>query len=261
MRYALKVAYDGTDFCGWQVQPNGYSVQQALSDAAKSAFGEDVIFTASGRTDSGVHALGQVCHADIRTDIPPQRLADALNCHLPQSVSVLASAAAPEGFDANRSAKKKTYRYCVYLSRREHPLMERYAVRSGERPDPARMKACAALLEGEHDFAAFSASGSSVKTTVRTVYSVEVSPWADKFGGRTPGVYIDVCGSGFLYNMVRIMAGAILECGTGKLPLAAAEEALRTGDRELLGKTMPAKGLTLLRAEYGFPLFGRAERE
>ena len=96
---------------------------------------------------------------------------------------------------------------------------------------------------------------------MRTVYSVEVSPWADKFGGRTPGVYIDVCGSGFLYNMVRIMAGAILECGTGKLPLAAAEEALRTGDRELLGKTMPAKGLTLLRAEYGFPLFGRAERE
>ena len=168
---------------------------------------------------------------------------------------VLESCAAPEEFDACRSAKKKTYRYSVYFSRRENPLLERYAVRSGECPDFARMSGCARLLEGEHDFAAFSSTGSSVKTTVRTVYSVETAPRADEYAEGVPGVYIDVCGSGFLYNMVRIMAGALLDCGTGKLSLAAVEEALRTGNRELLGKTLPAKGLTLLRVEYPFPLF------
>ena len=194
MNTALLVAYDGTDFCGWQVQANGRTVQGELERAIEAAFGSFSRVTGSGRTDAGVHAAGQVCNFALADGIKisPARVADALNAKLPPDVRVLESAAAPEEFDA-----------------------------------------C----------------------------SVEVSPWADKFGGRTPGVYIDVCGSGFLYNMVRIMAGAILECGTGKLPLAAAEEALRTGDRELLGKTMPAKGLTLLRAEYGFPLFGRAERE
>lgn len=129
---------------------------------------------------------------------------------------VLESCAAPEEFDACRSAKKKTYRYSVYFSRRENPLLERYAVRSGECPDFARMSGCARLLEGEHDFAAFSSTGSSVKTTVRTVYSVETAP-GRRICGRGAGVYIDVCGNGFLYNMVRIMAGALLDCGTGKL--------------------------------------------
>lgn len=263
MNTALLVAYDGTDFCGWQVQANGRTVQGELERAIEAAFGSFSRVTGSGRTDAGVHAAGQVCNFALADGIKisPARVADALNAKLPPDVRVLESAAAPEEFDACRSAKKKTYRYSVYFSRRENPLLERYAVRFGEFPDFARMGECARILEGEHDFTAFSSTGSSVRTTVRTVYSVEVSPWVDKFGGRTPGVYIDVCGSGFLYNMVRIMAGAILECGTGKLPLAAAEEALRTGDRELLGKTMPAKGLTLLRAEYGFPLFGRAERE
>ena len=251
MNTALLVAYDGTDFCGWQVQANGRTVQGELERAIEAAFGSFSRVTGSGRTDAGVHAAGQVCNFALADGIKisPERIADALNAKLPPDVRVLESAAAPEEFDACRSAKKKTYRYSVYFSRRENPLLERYAVRFGV-PDFARMGECARLLEGEHDFTAFSSTGSSVRTTVRTVYSVEVSPWTDKFGGRTPGVYIEVCGGGFLYNMVRIMAGAILECGTGKLPLAAAEEALRTGDRELLGKTMPAKGLTLLRASF-----------
>ena len=171
MNVALLVCYDGTDFSGWQIQKNGRTVQYELESALSRAFSLSVRVTGSGRTDAGVHAAGQVCNFpfDENIKIAPEKIADALNACLPQDVRVLKSAAVPEEFDACRSAKKKTYRYCVYLSRREHPLMERYAVRSGERPDPARMKACAALLEGEHDFAAFSASGSSVKTTVRTV--------------------------------------------------------------------------------------------
>ena len=126
-------------------------------------------------------------------------------------------------------------------------------MRGGCAVDLAAMRACAALVEGEHDFAAFSSTGSSVKTTVRTVYSAALSPW-EEFGVR--GVRLDVCGSGFLYNMVRIIAGAVAGAGAGMLPLSAVQEALRTGERDLLGKTMPAKGLTLLSVEYAVPLFG-----
>ena len=257
MNTALLVAYDGTGFSGWQVQANGRTVQAELERAVGEAFGAFSRVTGSGRTDAGVHAAGQVCNFSLADgiQISPERVADALNAKLPPDVRVLESAAVPETFDACRSAKKKTYRYSVYFSRRENPLLERYAVRFGESPDFARMSECARLLEGEHDFAAFSSTGSSVKTTVRTVYSVETAPWAGEYAEGVLGAHIEVCGSGFLYNMVRIMAGAVLSCGTGKLSLAAAEEALRTGNRELLGKTMPAKGLTLLHVDYGFPLF------
>lgn len=249
-------------FAAGQVQANGRTVQGELERAIEAAFGSFSRVTGSGRTDAGVHAAGQVCNFALADGIKisPARVADALNAKLPPDVRVLGKRRRARGVRRLPLGKEKDLPLFRLLSRRENPLLERYAVRFGV-PDFARMGECARILEGEHDFTAFSSTGSSVRTTVRTVYSVEVSPWADKFGGRTPGVYIDVCGSGFLYNMVRIMAGAILECGTGKLPLAAAEESLRTGDRELLGKTMPAKGLTLLRAEYGFPLFGRAERE
>ena len=120
--------------------------------------------------------------------------------------------------------------------------------------DLAAMRACASLLEGEHDFAAFSAAGSSAQTTVRTLYSVRVAE-GEELG--VPVLHMDFCGNGFLYNMVRILAGALLDAGGGRLTLSAAEQALRTGNRELLGKTLPAKGLTLLSVEYGFPLFAR----
>ena len=250
----LLLSYDGTDLSGWQVQANARTVQGELEEAIRRAFGVCVRVTGSGRTDAGVHAAGQVCNFPLAEGIgiPPVRIADALNAFLPPDIRALESAAAPEEFDACRSAKKKTYRYSVYFARREHPLRERYAVRFGSAPDLARMRACADLLEGEHDFSAFSATGSSVKTTVRTGHRIDLAPWEE---GQMRGLHIDVCGGGFLYNMVRIMAGAILECGAGKLPIAAVQAALDTGDRELLGKTMPAQGLTLLSVDYGFPLF------
>ncbi len=236
MNTALLVAYDGTDFCGWQVQANGRTVQGELERAIEAAFGSFSRVTGSGRTDAGVHAAGQVCNFALADGIKisPARVADALNAKLPPDVRALESAAAPEEFDACRSAKKKTYRYSVYFSRRENPLLERYAVRFGESPDFARMGECARILEGEHDFTAFSSTGSSVRTTVRTAYSVEVSPWADTFEGRTPGVYIDVCGSGFLYNMVRIMAGAGRARLTGQTAPASTGGGARTGVREPL---------------------------
>lgn len=251
MRYALKVAYDGTDFCGWQVQKNGYSVQQALADAASAAFGRQVTFTASGRTDSGVHALGQVCHADIDVNIPADRLADALNCHLPQSVSVLASAAAPQGFDANRSAKRKTYVYNMYCSPRRNPLKDRYSVHIKGGINVPALKEAASFFIGEHDFKAYCASRSQVKTTVRTVYSVSVEE--DGYD-----VSISVCGGGFLYNMVRTMAGTMLGYASGNISSDSVLRSLSEGDRNLVGRTMPARGLILMNVDYGFDLFGQS---
>ena len=248
VRYVVKVAYDGTDFVGWQVQPNGPSVQQALADAAASAFGESAVFTASGRTDSGVHAAGQVCHADLKVCIPPGRLADALNARLPPSVSVLASAAAPEGFDANRSAKKKTYVYNMYLSPRRNPLKDRYSLHIAGGIDISALRRAAEPFVGEHDFKAYCAARSQVKTTVRTVYSVDVEA-----EGEDVGIY--VCGGGFLYNMVRTMAGTMLGLAAGRLSRADVVRSLEEGDRSLVGKTLPARGLTLLNVDYGRDLF------
>ena len=257
MNVALLVSYDGTALCGWQIQANGRTVQGELEAALRSLFGADARVTGSGRTDAGVHAAGQVCNFSLGDGVKilPERVADALNTVLPPDIRVLKSAAVPGSFDACRSAKRKTYRYFVYISPHEHPLLERYAVRIRQLPDMAKVRACAALLEGEHDFAAFSAAGSSVQTSVRTLYSL-CAEKEERYG--IPCLRFDVCGNGFLYNMVRILAGVLLEHGTGKLPLSAVEEALQTGKRDLLGKTMPAKGLTLLSVDYGFPLF--AER-
>ena len=265
MNAVLLVSYDGTALCGWQIQKNGRTVQGELEGALLRAFGVAARVTGSGRTDAGVHAAGQVCNFALpdTLSIEPGRIADALNAFLPPDIRVLQSARASEAFDACRAAKKKTYRYSVYFSRREHPLLERYSARVGQAPDLARLRACADLLEGEHDFAAFSSTGSSVKTTVRTVYSIALTPWQaagggsiGAGGGSVGGLHIDVCGGGFLYNMVRILAGALLDCGAGKLSLSAVAAALAGGKRDLLGKTMPAKGLTLLGVDYGFGLFG-----
>lgn len=248
MRYVVKVAYDGTDFCGWQIQRNGSSVQQTLANAAFAAFGEHTVFTASGRTDSGVHALGQVCHADISANIPAERLADALNCHLPSSVSVLASAQAPQGFDANRSAKKKTYVYNMYFAPRRNPLKDRFSVHIKGVPNLAALREAAALYVGEHDFKAYCASRSQVKTTVRTVYSADIAANGED-------VSISVCGSGFLYNMVRTMVGTMLGFSFGAISCEKILSSLSSGDRSLVGKTMPARGLLLHDVDYGVDLF------
>ena len=247
MKYAIKVAYDGTDYRGWQNQKNGISVQSVLEAAARQAFGEKINIVASGRTDSGVHAAGQVCHFSAGISVPAEKVADALNFRLPADVCVLRSAAVPEGFDSNRSAKKKTYCYRMYCARREHPLKSRFAVPVPPRPDVALMQKGAALYCGEHDFKAYCASGSAVKTTVRTVYSAEV---ATGFSRGSEDILFTVCGGGFLYNMVRTMAGTLLYLGLGRISLEDVSRSLTEGDRSLVGKTMPAKGLTLESVEY-----------
>lgn len=252
MKYAILLSYDGTAYRGWQTQKNGVSVQSVLEQAALAAFGKKVNIVASGRTDSGVHAAGQVCHFSADISVPAEKIADALNFRLPADICVLKSAAVPEEFDANRSSKKKTYVYRMYVARREHPLKSRCAVAVYPRPDIALMQKGAALYCGEHDFKAYCASGSSAKTTVRKVYSVSVE---SSFSRGSEDITITVCGAGFLYNMVRTMAGTLLYLGLGRVSLQDIINSLECGDRSLAGKTMPAKGLTLESVDYGLTVF------
>ena len=249
MRYVLKIAYDGTDYAGWQRQKNALSVQETLENAIQLALSQTLKVTASGRTDAGVHAAGQVCHFDAdNVTVPPEKMPDCLNRFLPVSVRVLEGFAADAGFDSNRSAKRKTYCYSLYVSRREMPLKERFSVRVEDAPSLETLRQTAKLFEGEHDFKAFCASGSAVKTTVRTVYEVRVEE-SESYGGRD--IKIFVTGNGFLYNMVRTIVGELLELSTGRKREESLFLAYETGDRGLLGKTMPAKGLTLMQVEYG----------
>lgn len=248
MRYVLKIAYDGTEYAGWQRQKNALSVQETLENSIMTALGQDVRVTASGRTDAGVHAAGQVCHFDSDAiTVPPEKMPDCLNRFLPSSVRVLEGWQGAEGFDSNRSAKRKTYCYSLYVAPREMPLKDRYSVRIDAAPDYKTLQENARLFEGEHDFKAFCASGSSVKTTVRTVYEVRVEEYKS-FGSRDIKIY--VTGNGFLYNMVRTMVGELLDLSTGKRTKESLFAAYETGDRGLLGKTMPAKGLTMIQVDY-----------
>lgn len=248
MRYVLKIAYDGTDFAGWQIQKNARSVQETLENALHSALGISVRITGSGRTDAGVHAAGQICHFDSeKITVPPEKLPDCLNRYLPADVRAIEGWGGAEHFDSNRSAKRKTYCYSLYVSPREMPLKERFSVRIENAPDLEKLQKIAKLFEGEKDFKAFCASGSSVKTTVRTVYEVRVEE-NESFGYREIKIY--VTGNGFLYNMVRTMVGELLDLALGKRTEESLLKAYRTGERNLLGKTMPAKGLCLAQVEY-----------
>ena len=243
MRIKIVLSYDGTDFCGWQRQTNSVSVQQTVEDAVYNLTGEKVTVTASGRTDAGVHAAGQVAHFDTNANIPPEKFYKAINTFLPDSVKALSSEKISDNFNARKSAKRKTYEYSLYLSDTELPLKERYGVRVYGDIDLEKMRSCAKLLEGEHDFRAFSATGSSVKTTVRTVYGIVIEQ-------NGIDIKIRVTGNGFLYNMVRIIAGALVKAGKGEISENDIIKALETGNRDLLGETLPAKGLCLLKVEY-----------
>lgn len=262
MRYVAAVSYDGTEYAGWQRQKNAVSVQETLENALFAAFKRTITVTASGRTDAGVHAEEQIVHFDADLTLPPEKLPEAVNKFLPADVSVIRSARAQEGFDANRRAKKKTYRYSLYVYPRNLPLKERFSVRLASAPTAEALRECAGWLCGKHDFKAFCAANSSVKTTVRTVHEIRVEERRFEYAqgaGREIDFY--VTGNGFLYNMVRTMTGEILALASGKRTKESLLSAFETGRRELLDKTMPAKGLTLVNVDYGFDLFGGAVRQ
>ena len=243
MRICLKIEYDGTDFCGWQIQPNKRTVQQTVADAIKTLTGEEVNLVGSGRTDSGVHARGQIAHFETEATIPAERFALALNTILPSDVKIVESFEVEESFHARFSAKRKTYEYKMYISESPRPLKERYSTRIGFPLDIEKMKKACEYFVGRHDFRCFLASGSAVKDTVREIYRAEIFE-------RDGDIVFEVCGNGFLYNMVRIMVGTLVKVGMGKLEASEVEKIIKLGERKGAGITLPPQGLTLVSVEY-----------
>ncbi len=257
MRYRAVISYYGANYVGWQRQLNGLSVQEVLEKALEKTFGAPTSATASGRTDAGVHALGQVVHFDADTSIPTDKIPFAVNTHLPDDVSMLSCEIAPENFNARFSAKRKTYCYKIYVSKHRLPVLELDHEHITYPLDLDKIEQTAKIIEGTHDFKCFEASGSVVKNTVRTVYSVDVATrHFDNATVRADGKFFDgelsisVTGNGFLYNMVRIIAGTLVYVGIGKLTPQDVSRILETGDRKAAGKTLGAKGLTLMSVQY-----------
>ena len=246
--FLLTISYDGTDYHGWQRQAGQASIQQKLEEALSELFKCEVTATASGRTDEGVHALGQAVSFSCDTTVPAEKIPAALNGLLPPDIRAVNCVETPDGFCARRSAKKKTYVYRCYISPTVHPHLDRYALRVDELDTLAMERACEAVV-GTHDFDNFYCLGSSAKTTVRTVYSCNLR----KFGGHgiTPSTLeLEICGNGFLYKMVRLIAGALIKVGKGEISpedFAAAVERKTT----LRKIPAPSKGLTLVKVEYG----------
>lgn len=242
-RIRVIVEYDGTNYVGWQTQPNGIAVQETLERALHTVTGETVSVQGSGRTDSGVHARAQVAHFDTGARMPADKFAIALNMRLPRDVRVLYSEEAPADFHARFSAKEKTYRYTVQTGPHADVFTRLTALHVHDTLDFPAMCEASALAVGTHDFRAFKSSGIEMESTVRTV---SASGWTQN------GAYLfyTVTGNGFLYNMVRILAGTMLDIGRGRLPVSAMAEALATGKRTCAGATAPPHGLTLLRVRY-----------
>lgn len=242
MRYKITIQYDGGRYHGWQKQPREpLTVQEIVEAAVEKVTGADTSVTASGRTDEGVHALGQVAHFDTDKQLPPERYVAAINHWLPGDVRVIDCETVADNFDARKSAKRKTYEYRMYSSSVENPL-RRTRELCVKNPDVGKMNEAAKLFEGEHDFSAFMSSGSSAKTTTRTVFDAHVR---EEHGT----VIFSVTGSGFLYNMVRIMTGALLRVGAGA-DSGFIKAALETGNRLLVPDIAPPYALYLVRVEY-----------
>jgi tRNA pseudouridine38-40 synthase len=239
----LVVSYDGTDFHGWQVQPGYRTVQETMETALAALTGERVRVNASGRTDTGVHAVGQVVNVRTGTKIPAEKLVAAVNAHLPADVVVKEAADVPAEFDANRDARRKLYRYVVHDGPVPDLFMRRYCHHTRHRLDAAAMARAAAPLRGRHDFHSFETDWPNRASSVRTVTHLAVSRFGD-------WVWLDVEADGFLYNMVRAIAGTLLNVGRGYWPETHVAEILRAADRTRAGPTAPAKGLFLMRVTY-----------
>lgn len=250
MRYLkLTLSYDGTDYVGWQVQPNGDSIQARMETAWNQVTGESIRITASGRTDAGVHAEGQVCSVPTHSQLDNATLLRAINANLPNDIAVVAVDDAPEGFHAIRDALRKTYRYQLQFGRIRDVLSRRYRWYIPRPLDVEAMGAAAARLRGQHDFASFQAAGSERQTTIRNLMRLDIDR---RLTRGFEHVDLEFEADGFLYNMVRNLVGTLVEIGLGKQPPEWVDEVLASKDRRRAGPTAAAHGLFLVRVVYPF---------
>ena len=240
-RIAFITEFDGTDFAGFQSQENARAVQDVIEKALEELYKTKIRLTGCSRTDAGVHAKCHLSHADVPFVIPEDKFPLAMNALLPDDVAVKKSFYVSDDFSARFDIKGKRYIYRIYSSTTRSPLLDRNAFYCPIRPDIAKMQKAAEYFAGEHDFAAFCATGGSQKTTVRRLFGVKVY---DK-GDDPCQIEIEVSGEAFLYNMVRIIAGTLLYVGQGKIEPDEVRNIIESCDRSMAGKTLPAKGLTL----------------
>lgn len=242
-RVKLVVAYDGTNYCGWQVQPNGITIEEVLNKALGSLLGEDIKVIGASRTDAGVHSLGNVAVFDTNTRIPAEKISYALNQRLPEDVVVQDSCEVAMDWHPRRCSSRKTYEYRIL--NRTFPMptrrLDTYFVHYDL--DVEKMREAADILVGTHDFKSFCSVNSPVEDTVRTIYSCSVTQEGEI-------ITIRVTGSGFLYNMVRIIAGTLLQVGLGRMMPQEIYQILEAKNREAAGPTAPAHGLTMIGIAY-----------
>ncbi len=243
-RVRLTVAYDGTNYHGWQVQNNGITIESELNRCLTDLLREPIGVIGASRTDSGVHALGNIAVFDTTSRMPAEKISYALNQRLPEDIRVQRSEEVADDWHPRKCASRKTYEYRIYRAEFPMPVKRLYSLFTYHELDVNRMQEAAAYLEGEHDFKSFCQTGAQVESTVRTLYSVEVEEQGEN------DLVIRVCGNGFLYNMVRIIAGTLLEIGQGKKDPMDIFAILEAKDRSAAGPTAPAHGLTLMKYEF-----------
>lgn len=248
-RVMLTVAYDGTAYSGWQVQPNADTIEGQLNKHLSELLGEEITVIGASRTDAGVHALCNLAVFSTNARIPAEKISYALNQRLPQDIRIQKSEEVAEDFHPRKVETRKTYEYCIYHAKFANPILEKYSYFVYVPLDLKKMKQAAKMLVGTHDFAGFSTYKPEVTNTIRTITNIQIlteHPW-DKQDCEL--IRIRVTGNGFLYNMVRIIVGTLVAIGRGQMDIVCIAQALETGNRELAGPTAPAQGLTLMQYE------------
>ena len=240
----LTIEYDGKDFNGWQKQPDKLNIQGTIEQAIERITGEKVDLNASGRTDAGVHAIGQVANFKTNYELPIEKWPLALNANIKKSIVIKSAEEVEERFHSRLSCKRKTYRYVINNSKYGTAIYRYLETHIPQKLEIEKMQQAVKHFEGEHDFKAFKASGTSSKSSVRTIYKAEVLQMPDE------RIYIELTGSGFLYNMVRIISGTLVDVGLGKIEPNAIPSIIDSKQRERAGKTLPPNGLYLLKVEY-----------
>lgn len=244
-RIRLWVSYDGTGYHGWQIQNNGITIESELNRALSDLYREEIKVTGASRTDAGVHALGNVAIFDVASPIPAEKVCDALNARLPEDIRVMKSEQVPPDWHPRKCVSRKTYEYRIYLGKTLPPVKRLYCHHVYRTLDVNSMREAAKILVGEHDFKSFCQENAQVESTERTIYDLTV----ERKDGEDELV-IRVTGNGFLYNMVRIIAGTLLEVGYGRWKPGDVAQILEKKDRSAAGPTAPAKGLMLVKYEY-----------
>ena len=240
----LTIMYDGKDFNGWQKQPNKLNIQGTIEKVLSEMTGEEIELNASGRTDAGVHSFGQVANFKTNSKIPIEKFPIAINSKIKKSIVITNAEEVEERFHSRYNCKRKTYRYVIDNSEFPTPMYRYLEYHIPNKLNIEAMKNAVKYFEGEHDFKAFKSSGTSSKSSVRTIYKAEVKK------AENNRIYIELTGNGFLYNMVRIISGTLVEVGLGKIKPEEIKTIIESKDRQKAGKTLPAHGLYLMNVNY-----------